>query len=121
MEAYKLVSANKGGPGVDDKTINEFEADLKNNLYKLWNRMSSGSYFPKPVKGIEIPKKTGGIRLLGVPTVEDRIAQMVARMNLEPLIEPIFCDDSYGYRPNKSAIDDSKDYKRAMLEVRLAN
>jgi len=105
MEAYKLVSANKGGPGIDDKTINEFEADLENNLYKLWNRMSSGSYFPKPVKGVEIPKKTGGVRLLGVPTVEDRIAQMVARMNLEPLLEPIFCDDSYGYRPNKSAID----------------
>lgn len=100
-----MVSANKGGPGIDDKTIKEFEADLKNNLYKLWNRMSSGSYFPKPVKGVEIPKKTGGIRLLGVPTVEDRTAQMVARMNLEPLLEPIFCDDSYGYRPNKSAID----------------
>lgn len=105
MEASKLVRANKGAPGIDDKTIEEFEADLKNNLYKLWNRMSSGSYFPKPVKGVEIPKKSGGVRLLGVPTVEDRIAQMVARMNLEPLIEPVFCDDSYGYRPNKSAIE----------------
>lgn len=67
--------------------------------------MSSGSYFPKPVKGVEIPKKSGGVRLLGVPTVEDRIAQMVARLNLEPLLEPIFYDDSYGYRPNKSAIE----------------
>lgn len=105
MEAFKLVRANKGAPGIDEKTIEEFEADLKNNLYKLWNRMSSGSYFPKPVKGVEIPKKNGGVRLLGVPTVEDRIAQMVARMNLEPLIEPVFCDDSYGYRPNKSAIE----------------
>jgi RNA-directed DNA polymerase len=105
MEAFKLVKANKGSPGIDDRTIKEFEADLKNNLYKLWNRMSSGSYFPKPVKGVEIPKKSGGVRLLGVPTVEDRIAQMVARLNLEPLLEPIFCDDSYGYRPNKSAIE----------------
>ena len=105
MEAFKLVRANKGCPGIDDKTIEEFEADLKNNLYKLWNRMSSGSYFPKPVKGVEIPKKSGEVRLLGVPTVQDRIAQMVARMNLEPLVEPIFCDDSYGYRPNKSAIE----------------
>jgi len=105
MEAFKLVKANKGAPGIDDRTIEEFEADLKNNLYKLWNRMSSGSYFPKSVKGVEIPKKSGGVRLLGVPTVEDRIAQMGARLNLEPLVEPIFCDDSYGYRPNKSAIE----------------
>ncbi len=105
MEAYRLVSANKGAPGIDEKTIEEFEADLKNNLYKLWNRMSSGSYFPKPVKGVEIPKKSGGVRLLGVPTVEDRIAQMVAKLNLEPLLEPIFYDDSYGYRPNKSATE----------------
>jgi len=100
-----LVKANKGAPGIDDRTIKEFEADLKNNLYKLWNRMSSGSYFPKPVKGVEISKKSGGVRLLGVPTVRDRIAQMVARLNLEPLLEPIFYDDSYGYRPNKSAIE----------------
>ena len=100
-----MVKANKGAPGIDDRTIKEFEADLKNNLYKLWNRMSSGSYFPKPVKGVEISKKSGGVRLLGVPTVRDRIAQMVARLNLEPLLEPIFYDDSYGYRPNKSAIE----------------
>ncbi len=105
MEAFKLIRANKGAPGIDGKTTREFEADLKNNLYKLWNRMSSGSYFPKPIKGVEIPKKNGGVRLLGVPTVEDRIAQMVARLNLEPLLEPVFCDDSYGYRPNKSAIE----------------
>jgi len=105
MEAFKLVKANKGASGTDEKTIAEFEADLKNNLYKLWNRMSSGSYFPKPVKAVKIPKKSGGVRLLGVPTVEDRIAQMVARLYFEPLLEPIFYDDSYGYRPHKSAID----------------
>jgi len=100
-----LVKANKSAPGIDEKSINEFEADLKNNLYKLASRMSSGSYFPKPVKAVEIPKKMGGVRLLGVPTVQDRIAQMVARLNLEPLLEPIFYGDSYGYRPNKSAIE----------------
>ena len=105
MEAFKLVKANKGASGIDEETIAEFEADLKNNLYKLWNRMSSGSYFPKPVRGVEIPKKSGGVRLLGIPTVEDRIARMVARLNFEPLLEPIFYDDFYGYRPNKSAID----------------
>ena len=105
MEAYKMVKANKGAAGVDGISIEEFEADLKNNLYKLWNRMSSGSYFPMPVKGVVIPKKDKGKRLLGVPAVIDRIAQMVAVMNLEPLVEPVFCDDSYGYRPNRSAID----------------
>lgn len=106
MTAYKMVKANKGAAGVDGTTIEEFEADLKDNLYKLWNRMSSGSYFPMPVKGVEIPKRNGGgKRLLGVPPVVDRIAQMVAVLTLEPLVEPIFCDDSYGYRPNRSAID----------------
>jgi RNA-directed DNA polymerase len=105
LEAYKLVKANKGAAGVDGKTIEEFEVDLRNNLYKLWNRMSSGCYFPKPVRGMEIPKKSGGKRLLGIPTVEDRIAQMVVRMNFEPAVEPIFCEDSYGYRPGKSAIE----------------
>lgn len=105
MAAYKMVKANKGAAGVDGTTIEEFDADLKNNLYKIWNRMSSGSYFPMPVKGVEIPKKSGGKRLLGVPTISERVAQTVVRMNLEPLVEPIFCEDSYGYRPNKSAID----------------
>jgi len=105
MEAYKMVKANKGAAGIDGITIENFEADLKNNLYKLWNRMSSGSYFPMPVKGVEIPKKNKGTRLLGVPAIIDRIAQMVAVLNLEPLVEPVFCDDSYGYRPSRSAID----------------
>ena len=106
LTAYKMVKANKGAAGVDGIDFNNLEKDLKNNLYKLWNRMSSGSYFPKAVKGVEIPKKNGtGKRLLGIPTIEDRVAQMVVRLNLEPLLEPIFCEDSYGYRPNKSAID----------------
>ena len=105
LEAYKRVKANRGASGIDGITFSEFEKDLKNNLYKLWNRMSSGSYFPKAVKGVEIPKKNGKKRLLGVPTIADRVAQMVVRMNFEPLVEPIFCEDSYGYRPNKSALD----------------
>ena len=104
-EAYKRVRANKGAAGIDDESIEEFEANLKNNLYKIWNRMSSGSYFPPPVKAVEIPKKNGGIRTLGVPTVSDRIAQMTVKMYFEPLVEPYFHQDSYGYRPNKSAID----------------
>lgn len=105
LDAYKRVKANHGAAGVDGVTFSEYEKELKNNLYKLWNRMSSGSYFPKAVKGVEIPKKNGKKRLLGVPTITDRVAQMVVRMNFEPLVEPIFCDDSYGYRPNKSALD----------------
>jgi RNA-directed DNA polymerase len=103
-EAYEKVKANKGTYGVDEQSIEDFEKDLKNNLYKIWNRMSSGSYFPKPVKAVAIPKKNGGVRILGIPTVEDRIAQMVVKMYFEPCVEPIFYDDSYGYRPNKSAI-----------------
>ena len=86
-------------------TIEEYEMDLKNNLYKLWNRMSSGSYIPQAVMGVEIPKKSGGKRLLGIPTVEDRIAQMTVKMVFEPQVEPMFHDDSYGYRPNKSALE----------------
>ena len=105
LEAFNKVKANKGSYGIDDQTIEEYEQDLKNNLYKLWNRMSSGTYFPKPVKEIAIPKKSRGQRILGIPTVEDRVAQMVAKMYLEPNVEPIFYDNSYGYRPNKSAID----------------
>ena len=105
LEAYKLVKANHGAGGVDGVDFEEYEKNLKNNLYKLWNRMSSGSYFPKPVRGVEIPKKNGKKRLLGIPTIEDRIAQMVVRLEFEPLVERIFLEDSYGYRPNRSAID----------------
>ncbi len=104
-EAYKRVKANKGAAGIDDESIAAFEENLKDNLYKIWNRMSSGSYFPPPVKVVEIPKKSGGKRILGIPTVADRIAQMVAKMYFEPLVEPFFHEDSYGYRPGKSAID----------------
>lgn len=103
-KAYERVKANRGAPGVDAESIAEFEIDLKGNLYKIWNRMSSGSYFPPPVKAVAIPKKTGGTRVLGIPTVSDRIAQMVAKEALEPLVEPVFLPDSYGYRPGKSAI-----------------
>nr|WP_320193115.1 group II intron reverse transcriptase/maturase [uncultured Desulfobacter sp.] len=104
-DAYMQVKANKGAAGVDDESISVFEEHLKDNLYKIWNRMSSGSYFPPPVKVVEIPKKNGGTRILGVPTVSDRIAQMVAKMYFEPKVEPYFHPDSYGYRPGKSAID----------------
>lgn len=104
-EAYLKVKANQGAAGVDEQSIEEFERDLKGNLYKIWNRMSSGSYFPPPVLGVPIPKKSGGIRMLGVPTVADRIAQMTVKLYLEPMLEPLFHPDSYGYRPNKSAHD----------------
>jgi RNA-directed DNA polymerase len=105
LEAYKRVKANKGAAGVDDITIKEFERERDNNLYKIWNRMSSGSYFPPSVKAVEIPKADGKIRKLGVPTVSDRIAQMVVKMYLEPIIEPHFHQNSYGYRPNKSGLE----------------
>jgi group II intron reverse transcriptase/maturase len=104
-EAYQRVKANQGAPGVDGCSIEGFEADLKNNLYQIWNRMSSGSYFPPPVKAVEIPKSHGGVRVLGVPTVADRIAQTVVAMELETGVEPMFHPDSYGYRPNRSALD----------------
>jgi RNA-directed DNA polymerase len=103
-EAFLRVKANKGSAGIDEESIEEFEVDLKDNLYKLWNRMSSGSYFPPAVKAVEIPKKAGGTRTLGIPTVTDRIAQMVVKLYFEPSVEPFFHQDSYGYRPNKSAI-----------------
>lgn len=103
--AFKLVRANGGSAGVDAQSISMFEADLENNLYKLWNRMASGSYLPPPVKRVEIPKPDGGVRPLGIPTVADRIAQMVVKMALEPTVEPLFHVDSYGYRPKKSAIE----------------
>jgi Reverse transcriptase (RNA-dependent DNA polymerase) len=104
-EAYKAVKSNRGAAGVDEQTIEQFEADLSGNLYKIWNRMSSGSYFPPPVRAVPIPKKSGGERILGVPTVADRVAQMVVKQVIEPILEPIFLADSYGYRPNKSALD----------------
>lgn len=104
-DAFQRVKANKGAAGVDEETIGEFEKDLKGNLYKIWNRMSSGSYFPPAVKAVEIPKKSGGVRILGIPTVSDRVAQMVVKMHFEPKVEPNFAADSYGYRPGKSAID----------------
>jgi len=102
-EAYKRVKANKGAAGVDGESIAQFEQDLKRNLYKLWNRMSSGSYLPPPVKQVEIPKKSGGKRSLGIPTVTDRIAQMVVKQSMALLVEPQLHPDSYGYRPGKSA------------------
>jgi RNA-directed DNA polymerase len=102
-EAYERVRANKGAAGVDGQSIEDFEKDLKNNLYRIWNRMSSGTYFPPPVKAVEIPKP-GGTRMLGVPTVADRIAQTVVALALEPRTESIFHEDSYGYRPRRSAL-----------------
>ena len=102
-EAYQRVKANKGGSGVDGQSLQAFDQDLSNNLYKLWNRLSSGSYFPQAVKRVEIPKADGGIRPLGIPTVADRIAQMVVKIQIEPELERHFHPDSYGYRPNKSA------------------
>ncbi len=104
-EAFKKVKANQGAAGVDGQSIADFEADLSNNLYKLWNRLSSGSYFPPPVRRVDIPKADGGTRPLGIPTVADRVAQEVARRYLEPCLEPVFHTDSYGYRPGRSAID----------------
>jgi len=104
-EAYRRVKANKGAAGVDEQSIQEFEEDLKGNLYKLWNRLSSGTYFPPPVRAVQIPKRDGSPRMLGVPTVADRIAQTVVRSYLEPGVEPFFHPDSYGYRPGRSALD----------------
>jgi len=105
-DAWRKVKANKGAPGVDEQSIEDFEADLKNNLYKVWNRMSSGSYFPPPVKAVEIPKAHGtGTRILGVPTIADRVAQTVAAARLEKAVEPKFHNDSYGYRPGRSQLD----------------
>jgi RNA-directed DNA polymerase len=103
-EAYRRVKENRGAAGVDRESLEDFEKDLGNNLYKLWNRLASGSYFPPPVLVVEIPKKHGGTRRLGVPTVADRIAQTVVKQAFEPCVEPYFHDDSYGYRPGKSAL-----------------
>lgn len=102
--AYEKVKRNNGSPGVDKQTITEFDSNLSGNLYKLWNRLSSGSYFPPAVKEVEIPKGDGRVRKLGIPTISDRIAQMVVKDYLEPTIEPIFHPNSFGYRPGKNAI-----------------
>ena len=104
-EAYQRVKANQGSAGVDGESLSMFEQDLRGNLYKVWNRMSSGSYVPPPVRLVEIPKEDGGKRPLGIPTVADRVAQTVVTMVLEPMVEPQFHPDSYGYRPRKSALD----------------
>lgn len=106
VAAFKRVRENGGAAGVDGMSVAEFESDLQGNLYKIWNRMSSGSYFPPPVRAVEIPKPHGdGVRVLGIPTVADRVAQTVAAMVLEPVVEKIFHADSYGYRPWRSALD----------------
>jgi RNA-directed DNA polymerase len=105
LEAFQRVKANGGAAGVDGVSLEKFESKLKDNLYKIWNRMSSGSYFPPPVRAVKIPKKSGGTRILGVPTVADRVAQMVVKIYFEPKVEPYFHQDSYGYRPGKSAAD----------------
>lgn len=104
-KAYERVKANKGAAGVDEQSIEDFERNLKDNLYKIWNRMLSGSYFPPPVRTVKIPKRNGGERKLGIPTVADRIAQQVVKARLEPAVEPLFHTDSYGYRPGKSALE----------------
>jgi len=105
MAAWERVKANKGAFGVDEESIEDFVSNLKDNLYKIWNRMSSGTYFPPPVRAVEIPKSDGSKRLLGIPTVSDRVAQAVVKDYLEAIVEPKFHEDSYGYRPGKSALD----------------
>ena len=105
LEAFQSVKTNGGSAGVDAESIDKFEERLKGNLYKLWNRLCSGSYFPPPVKGVPIPKKFGGVRMLGVPTVADRVAQTAVKLVLEPMLDPVFHNNSYGYRPGRSALD----------------
>ena len=118
-EAYLEVRSKEGAGGVDGVTIEQFEKDLKSNLYKVWNRLSSGTYFPPPVRAVTIPKKNGGERILGVPTVGDRVAQTVVKQMIEPDLDKIFLADSYGYRPDKSALDAVGRHARAVLEIRL--
>ena len=118
-EAFKHVKANQGAAGVDGQSIAAFETDLSSNLYKLWNWLSSGSYFPPPVRRVEIPKANGGTRPLGIPTVADRIAQEVARRFLEPSPEPVFHADSDGYRPGRSAIDAVRTARQRCSALRL--
>jgi RNA-directed DNA polymerase len=106
LEAWESVKDNQGGAGVDGQSIEDFERDLSGNLYKIWNRLSSGTYMPPPVKEVKVPKKHAlGVRILGVPTVADRVAQTVVKLYLEPSVEKVFHDDSYGYRPGRSAHD----------------
>ena len=118
-EAWLNVKANQGAAGIDAETIERFENKLGDNLYRLWNRMSAGSYFPLPVKAVPIPKKSGGVRMLGVPTVADRVGQTAVKMWLEPRLDPIFHEDSYGYRPGKSGVEGNRRYQTPMLGLRL--
>src|SRR5665647_1075161 len=103
--SYLKVISKDGAEGIDGESIDMFNANLKGNLYKIWNRMTSGSYFPPPVRTVLIPKANGSKRALGIPTVSDRIAQMVVKNHLEPMIDQEFSSQSYGYRPGKSAHD----------------
>ena len=120
-EAYQKVKANHGAAGVDGQSIAEFETRVKDNLYRLWNRMSSGSYFPPPVRTVTIPKANGGERKLGIPTVSDRIAQMVVKSRLEPVVDPLFHPDSYGYRPGKVGAGGRGANPAALLEAGLGH
>ncbi len=117
-ETYQQVKANRGAAGVDEETIVMFEQNLTRNLYKLWNPMSSGPYFPPPVKQVEMPKAKGGTSKLGIPTVSDRIAQTVVKRAIEPILEPIFYPDSYGYRPGSSAKQAVAITQKAVLAIR---
>ena len=111
-DAYKRVKANRGAEGVDGVTLSEFDKELSQNLYRIWNRLASGSYIPPPVKRVEIAKEPGKTRPLGIPTVSDRIAQMVVQRRLTPLLEPVFHENSYGYRPGRSAHDALRQARR---------
>jgi RNA-directed DNA polymerase len=115
-DAWVKVRGNKGAAGVDGQSVAEFEKDLKNNLYRIWNRMSSGTYFPPAVKAVPIPKKDGGTRILGVPTVADRVAQTVVAAHLAERLEPVFHPDSYGYRPERSALQAVETCRRRCWE-----
>ena len=119
--AYQKVRSNKGSAGVDSISMEEFDANRSKHLYKLWNRMASGSYFPPPVKEVEIPKKDGSVRKLGVPTISDRVGQMVVKMFIEPRLEAEFSPNSYGYRHNKKCPSGIRKSSRKLLETRLGD
>ena len=121
VQAYKKVKANKGSAGIDEMSWSELDKDLKRQLYKLWNRLTSGSYFPKPVREVEIKKKSGGIRKLGIPTILDRIAQEVVKAPLERIVEPLFHESSYGYRPPKKLPSGSRESNAKCNEIRLGD